>query len=390
MRYERIPCAIIRGGTSKGLFFHDRDLPRDPVERGETILSAFGSPDRYQIDGLGGAATATSKVAILSPSRRPDADVDYTFAQVGIDSPTINYSVNCGNLAAGAAIFAVDEGLVLPEEPWTTVSIHNTNSGFLCLARVETERGRAASTGGFRIDGVPGTGSPIELTFPDVAGAVTGTLLPSGNVVDRIPGAPGRTVEVSLVDAGNLYALVAAADLGLRGDEPPEELGRDDALRDLVRRIFDGCSELVRQRTRTSGVHRVQKLALVSAGGSHGDAPCDLTCRIFSDDGSVHRSFAVTGAISVAFAAVVEGSVVHRLRQEGAGSEIRIGHPQGALPVEVACDLRDGVRRPVAARIWRTARRLMEGFVWARCGRGDRLMDVPRPPAALFSAGEVR
>jgi 2-methylaconitate cis-trans-isomerase PrpF len=388
MSHERIPCVVIRGGTSRGVFFHEHDLPRDASERRSVILSAFGSPDRRQIDGLGGATPETSKLAIISPSKHPKAHVDYTFAQVGIGEPTLNYSLNCGNLAAGAAIFAVDEGLVTPEEPWTTVSILCTNSQTLCRARVEVRDGRAVSEGDFSIDGVPGPGSPIELTFPDVAGAATGKLLPTGKPVDRIRLGPGLPLDVSLIDAGNLYALTAAGNLGLTGDEPAERLGNDPALVDIAKRILVACTERIRSE-HPALTPRVQKLALIRQ--QRGASPCDVVCRILSADGSAHRTFAVTGAIAVGFAAFVEGSVVHRALQGDPRLPLRIGHPLGIIPVAIDCELRDGERRPTAARIWRTARRLMEGFVWVRTARRDHAYSQrPAPRAEVATAEDMR
>jgi 2-methylaconitate cis-trans-isomerase PrpF len=385
MIYERIPCVLIRGGTSRGLFFHEHDLPREASERRSMILSAFGSPDRRQIDGLGGATPETSKLAIIAPSKHTRAQIDYTFAQVGIGEPTLNYSLNCGNLAAGAAIFAIDEGLVRPEEPLTTVSILSTNSQTLCRARVEVRDGRAATAGDFSIDGVPGRGSAIELTFSNVAGAATGKLLPSGQSVDRIRPARGRPFDVSLVDAGNLYALVAAADLGLTGEEPAERLANDPALGELARRIFAACTELVGADL-SAAAPRVQKLAVVSPRLAA--SPCDLACRILSADGTAHRTFAVTGAIAIGFAAFIEGSVVHRALQGDPPSPLRIGHPQGTIPVAIDCEPQAGRRQPGTARIWRTARRLMEGFVWVRRVRRDPAHAQRHAPTAEAAIAE--
>lgn len=180
----RVRCAILRGGTSKGIFLHENDLPRDRVLRDRMILAIFGSPDVRQIDGLGGADPLTSKLAIIGPSSRPDADVDYTFGQVSIKEPLIDYSGNCGNISAAVGPFAIDEGLVRAQEPVTYVRIHNTNTGKIIVAEVPVQNGKAKVTGDYQIDGVPGTGAKIMLDFAGTAGAATGRLLPTGRPID--------------------------------------------------------------------------------------------------------------------------------------------------------------------------------------------------------------
>src|SRR5689334_3979349 len=201
MGSQRIRAAIIRGGTSKGVYVHARDLPSDPLARDRVILSMFGSPDPRQINGLGGADPQTSKIAIIAPSARPDADVDYTAGYVGIDKAVVDYQGNCGNISFGVGPFAVDEGLVPAVEPITRVRIFNTNTRKILEAEVPVRDGRALADGDFVVDGIPGSGARIVVNFVNSAGARTGKLLPTGNVIDEIQLGDGRRVRASLVDA---------------------------------------------------------------------------------------------------------------------------------------------------------------------------------------------
>lgn len=372
MGYYKIPCMIIRGGTSKGVFFHDRDLPPDPKERDRVILAAFGSPDTRQIDGLGGADPLTSKVAIIKASARPGVDIDYTFGQVGINEVSINYSLNCGNISSGAAIFAVDEGLVRIEEPVTTVKIFNTNTNTLISAKVRVEGGRAATIGDFSIDGVPGKGAMIELTFLETAGATTGKLLPTGNAVDEICISHGKRTEVSIIDAGNLYIFVDAREVGLEGTEHPEEIERRKDLFIVLEEIFKVSAQKVNEALGyEKNKVRIDKLALVGRQGAHrredaeqDSPPVDFVSRIVTSNGKVHKAYAVTGAISAGFCAFVKGSVVERILVNNSGKELRIGHPQGVIDIAIECEPVNGQLVPSRAVIRRTARRIMDGYVY--------------------------
>ncbi|MBQ8089822.1 MAG: proline racemase family protein, partial [Pyramidobacter sp.] len=214
---RKIPCSIIRGGTSKGVYFLEKDVPAPGKERDAFLLRLMGSPDKKQIDGLGGAASVTSKVALLAPSQREDADVDYTFAQVSVDKPLVSYKGNCGNISSGVGAFAVEEGMVEAREPWTTVRVYNTNTQKVIVEEVRVVNGQVAYTGDCRIPGVPGTASPVRMKFMAPAGSVSGRLLPTGSAVDRLD-VPGLgAVEVSIVDAANPLVFVKAASVGLTG-----------------------------------------------------------------------------------------------------------------------------------------------------------------------------
>ena len=219
---QKIPCVYMRGGTSKALFFNDEDLPQDEAERDQVILSAFGSPDGRQIDGMGGANTSTSKVAIIKKSDRSDADVDYTFGQVDIFHPVVGKTMNCGNISSAVGPYAIDEGMVEVTEPVTKVRIFNTNTQKVIVEEVPVKDGRFMSEGDFSIDGVPGTASRVILKFVSPQGAASGKLLPTGNVKDIIE-IDGKTYEFSFVDAANPVIFVHPEDFGVTGTEIPSE-----------------------------------------------------------------------------------------------------------------------------------------------------------------------
>ncbi len=233
---EMLRCAIVRGGTSKGVFILKHDLPSDPVKRDKVICAVYGSPDVRQIDGLGGADVLTSKLAIISPSTRKDADVDYTFGQVSMDAEFVDYGGNCGNISSAVGGFAIDEGLVTPKEPVTTVRIHLTNSNNILVAEVPVKNGRAQVEGDFAIDGCPGTGAKITLDWSDTVGCITGKLLPTGNTKDCIT-IDGKGYPVSIVDAANPLVFIHARSLGLKGTESPSQIEADKGLMALIEKI---------------------------------------------------------------------------------------------------------------------------------------------------------
>ena len=374
---KRIPAVLMRGGTSKGLFLHERDLPPDPDDRDRVILAAYGSPDPYrrQTDGVGGALSVTSKVAVISPSLSPDYDVVYRFGQVSIDRPIVDCKGNCGNMSAAVGPFAVDEGLVAAVEPVTRVRIHQQNTNKLIVADVPVRQGKFDPAGDYAIDGVPGTGSRVLLRFVDPAGAVTGRLFPTGHPRDRFD-LPGQgTVEVSCVDAANPFVFVRAEALGLRGTETEEiehsvEIkSRLEAVRCRAAVVL-GITATAEEAARRS--QAVPKVAMVAAPRSYpalngrtiASGDVDLLARMMSM-GTLHRTYAVSGAVATAGAAMIPGTIVNDLLSENARGRdlLRIGHPGGVIEVGAVIEIRGAEPYYREAVLGRTARRLMEGNV---------------------------
>ncbi|MFH1125244.1 MAG: PrpF domain-containing protein, partial [Pseudomonadota bacterium] len=242
---KRLRCVIMRGGTSKGVFFHKNEVSEDPDERKRVILRAFGSPDKRQIDGLGGADILTSKAAIVGPPSREDADVDYVFGQVGITEPEIDFTTICGNLSAAVAPFAVDEGLVRGKEPGTKVRIFCSEVGRYLISVVQVKDSKFLPEGDYKVDGVPGTGSRISLDFKDTAGLITGATLPTGNPKDLLKIAGVGNFEVSIVDVANVAIFIRAGELGLKGTESPTEIDRDRKLVGTIEKIRMAVAEMI-------------------------------------------------------------------------------------------------------------------------------------------------
>ncbi len=381
---KRIPAVLMRGGTSKGLFFHEQHLPTDSRLRDAVILAAFGSPDPYrrQVDGVGGAVSTASKVAIIGRSADPGYDVVYHFGQVAIDRPFIDYRGNCGNISAAVGPFAVDEGLVPVKEPVTTVRIYQNNTGKLIVAEVPVKDGCYNEQGGYAISGVPGSGGKITLRFVDPGGSVSGRLLPTGRPVDTLE-VPGLgAVRVTIIDAANPVVLVPAPEIGLTGIEI-EQIDKSREIRErleAVRSMAAVAVGLVRgPEEARSASPAVPKIACVSAPGSYtatngkiiGAGDMDLNVRSMSM-GFLHPSIAISGAVAVAGAGAIPGTVAFALKgPAGGGKAFRIGHPSGVMEVETEMDLSAGGPRYLAAMVGRTARRLMEGRVLVpeRCWR---------------------
>ena len=351
---RRIPCVLMRGGTSRGPYFLASDLPADPAKRDAVLLAVMGSPHALQVDGIGGSNTLTSKVAIVSRSQHEAADVDYLFAQVSVNEAFVDTKPNCGNMLAGVGPFAIETGLVQAKSPTTLVRIYNVNTETLVEAIVQTPGGEVQYEGETRIDGVSDPAAPIKLTFLDALGAVTGKLLPTGSALDTIQG-----VEATCIDMAMPLVIMAAEAFGKTGKESPQEL---DADRALMQRI-----EAIRlEAGRRMGMGDVSKLvvpkpALVSRPAQGGG----ITSRYFTPH-ACHKAHAVTGALAVATAAVLPGTVASRLVEPKgfSGGVLAIEHPSGRIEVDLVTD-RSGAE-PVVERasFVRTARRIFDGHVY--------------------------
>ncbi|MEU9656213.1 4-oxalomesaconate tautomerase [Streptomyces chartreusis] len=343
---------LMRGGTSKAAYFLAADLPADPVARDGLLLRVMGSPDERQIDGLGGAHPLTSKVAVVSPSADPRADVDYLFLQVAVDGPEVSDRQNCGNILAGVGPFAVERGLVPAGEEETSVRIRMVNSGDLATATFPTPGGRVQYTGDAEISGVPGTAAPVVIEFPPGAGK----LLPTGRVRDSLDG-----TTVTCVDNGMPTVLVAATSLGVTGYETPKDLEEDLTLADRLRELRLAAGHLMGLGDVSDAT--VPKLTLL-ASPRHGGA---ITTRTFIPV-RCHTSIGVLGAASVAAGLRVEGGVGADLaRLPDGGDRIRIEHPTGFLDIESSLAT-DATGLPTAHRtaVVRTARKIFDGTVFPR------------------------
>lgn len=361
---EEVPCLLMRGGTSKGAYFLADDLPADPAARDDLLLRVMGSPDERQIDGLGGAHPLTSKVAVVSASRDPRADVDYLFLQVALDKAKVTDRQNCGNILAGVGPFAVERGLVVAGEERTSVRIRMVNTGDLATATFPTPGGRVDYTGDAEISGVPGTAAPVLIEFPPGAG----TLLPTGNVRDVIDGVP-----VTCVDNGMPTVLIAAASLDVTGYESPRDLEEDAALADRLRTIRLAAGALMGLGDVSDAT--VPKLTLL-APPRHGGA---VTTRTFIPV-RCHTAIGVLGAAGVAAGLRLDGGVGAEIATlDDAGDRVRIEHPTGFLDIESSLDTTlDGLPSARRTAVVRTARKIFDGTVFPRSAGTAPIPPRPR------------
>lgn len=350
----RIPCVLMRGGTSKGPYFLASDLPREPALRDKVLLSVMGSPDARQIDGLGGADPLTSKVAIVAKSSRPGIDVDYLFAQVGVEQADVDVTPNCGNMLAGVGPFAIEQGLVAPAGAVTPVRIYMENSGNIAVANVQTPAGRVEYAGTTRIDGVPGSSAPISIELLDTAGSACGSLLPTGNLVDKIDG-----IDVTCMDNGMPVVLMRAGDLGRTGSESCADLDADTELKARIEAIRLKVGPLMNLGDVTKKV--VPKMCLVSAPANGGA----ISTRCFIPH-VCHSAIGVLGAVTVATACVLPGTVAYDLATlpSGAVKLLSIEHPTGEFTVELETDAASNHHAVKRSALLRTARRLMDGHAY--------------------------
>jgi 2-methylaconitate isomerase len=371
-----IPAVFMRGGTSKAIMFHARDLPSDRTQWDAIFLAALGSPDPHgrQLDGMGGGVSSLSKACIIAPSSRADADVDYTFAQIQLREAHVDYKGNCGNMLSAVGPFVVDEGLVRATGDSAVVRIFNTNTQKLIHARFPLEGGRAAVEGDLAIPGVAGTGAPVKLDFIAPGGATTGTLLPTGRPLDRLDVPGVGALDVSMVDAANACAFVRAGDVGLTGRELPGELEADAAALGRLQAIRIAASQamgIAKSEAEARAIAVVPFICVVSApadastlsGERVTGGEIDFAVRFISN-GQPHRALPLTGALCTGVAARIGGTVVAEALggASGAGA-LRIGMPSGVLTVaaDVACGEGGWVAR--SGSFYRTARRLFDGRV---------------------------
>ncbi|MFQ3234926.1 MAG: 4-oxalomesaconate tautomerase [Paraglaciecola sp.] len=351
---QAIPCSIMRGGTSKGLYFLASALPTNVEQRNQLLLAVMGSPDARQIDGLGGAHPLTSKVAIVSLSQRDDADVDYLFLQVMVDKAQVSDTQNCGNILAGVGPFAIEQGLVSPGSDLTDVRIHMLNTGSNAVARVHTPNGQVNYAGEAKIDGVPGTSAPVTLDFLDIAGSSCGRLFPTGNSQDVI-----ANVAVTCIDNGMPVVLMQASAFGLTGAESPAELEANQSLKERVEEIRLAAGylmELGDVSTKT-----VPKMTLISPALKGGL----LNTRSFIPH-RVHEAIGVLGSVSVATACVLKGTVASDLLAQDFADgtiDIVVEHPTGQFSVAMEISGSGDINTFTVHRaaLLRTARLLMRG-----------------------------
>ena len=344
-----IPTTVMRGGTSKGLYFLCDDLPRDLKQRDRVLLAAMGSPDARQINGMGGAHPLTSKVAIISPSDDDAADIDYLFLQVVVGKVQVSDSQNCGNILAGVGPFAVERGLV---EAQDGVTIRMLNSGGIAVAQINTPSGQVTYAGDASIDGVPGTAAPIMIDFADVAGTNCGALLPTGNVADEVDG-----VEVTAIDNGMPVVMLRARDLGKTGYESPGELEADAELKARVESIRLQAGPMMNLGdVADKTVPKISLIAPAQYGGI-------ISTRTFIPH-RVHQAIGVLGAASVAAGCCIPGSVADGITTIVDGGRLEVEHPSGRFTVDIDIAQERGGFHVTRSALLRTARKLMDGNVY--------------------------
>ncbi len=381
MMKQKINCSIFRGGTSKAIFLREDDLPRDLTSRTQMILSIFGSPDKRQIDGLGGADPLTSKLAII---RKPEtltekpADIIYTFGQVEIDVPDIDWNSLCGNITAAVGLFAVQEQWLTLQEPITRVQVFNTNLKKMLFAEVPVRCGEALTDGNFSIPGVPGTGAPILIDFSNTAGGTTGSLLPTGNPRDEIHVDGFGKICVSLLDIGNAHVFVNAKDVGLKGTESPSEIDSKknlllqlEAIRGAAAKVMGMASS---QNSAKSESPATPILGVISkpadyvaelTGAMINNSETDLVSRLQFMQ-RTHKTHAGTSTACVGVAAQIKGTVVHENCRKNINGNLRIGHPAGVINTESVVESRGKNFLVVRATLGRTARRILDGTVFLK------------------------
>jgi hypothetical protein len=388
MKQLKIPAVFMRGGTSNAVVFNAKDLPADRAQWDEIFLAAIGSPDPYgrQLDGMGGGVSSLSKVCVVGPSSRPDADIDYTFAQVQVKEAKVEYGANCGNMSSAMGPFAVDEGLIKASGQDALVKVHNTNTKKLIWSRFPLDDGLSAVDGDLAIPGVAGTGAPVKLEFREPGGATTGKLLPTGHVSDTLDVPGVGKIRVSMVDAANASVFVRAADLGIKGTELPEEIDANPALLKKLEAIRVAASVamgIAKSPEEAAKRAAVPFVGFISApqdaktltGEAINAGDVDLTARMMSN-GQPHRALPLTCTLCMAVAARLEGSVVHEAARANSNpeAEIRIAMPSGVLTAAASVRKLEGQWHAEQGAFYRTQRRMFEGYVVVRASRVPHLV----------------
>lgn len=357
----RIPCVLMRGGTSKGLIIKDMDLPKDTNLRDEAILKIYGSSKNGQIDGIGGGTSLTSKLGILGISENYDYDIYYTFGQVSIYENNIDFNVTCGNMASAVGLYAVQEGLVTVKEPYTKVRILNTNTNKIMEVEVPVSQNTPITEGDYQIDGVSQNGAKINVSFLDPDGAFTGKLFPSGNLIDTMYTQSGKTFNVSILDTGNIVAFVHASAFNLIGPEGEDVINNEEILNEIEElRIAVGI-KLGIFKTEQSVNPQVDALPKIALVANPENDSVDIIGRYISM-GKLHKAFAVSGSIALAAACKIPNTIPNLLVNEPKNNMVVIGHPSGTIPVEIFIDKNESDYSVVKGSIGRTARRIMEGY----------------------------
>lgn len=373
MYMKKYPCVYMRGGTSKAVFFHEKDLPEDKSLWDDIFLKVMGTPDVKQIDGMGGTVSSTSKIAIIAPSDKPGVDVEYTFRQVDIVIPRVDGSANCGNISSAVGPFAIDEGLVPAVEPITVVRVLNTNTNKIIEEHVRVEDGHAMVHGDEVIQGVPGTGSRIDMYFEDPAGSKTGKLFPTGQKKEVFD-VPGYCpAEVTVLDCSNPMVFIKASDLGIKGSELTE-LNQNKDVMEHIERIRGmaavKCGFVENWEDARTKSTSAPKVSIVSApqdyinmdGNEVKADTMDLCCRAISV-GALHKAYPMTVAVGTGAAARISGTIVNEIVKPAPDQDIiRLGHASGVTEVDVKMD----GEKVIKGGVTRTARRIMDGWVYVR------------------------
>jgi len=376
MTQKAVPAVFMRGGTSKGVFFHGRDLPEDRHRRDDIFCTVIGSPDPYgrQLDGMGGGISSLSKVVVIDPSDRPGIDVDYTFGQVVVDAADVDYGATCGNLSSAVGPFAVDEGLVLADDGEALIRVYNTNTDKVFETRFQVRGGKAEVLGDFIIPGVSGSGARVQLDYLDPGGARTGTLMPTGQINDHTTLLDGQTVNICCVDATTPCVFVDASDLGLNATESPFALESKPDIMTKLEELRCQAGVLMGLGLTTQEIKETSRasprIAIVAApadmvlldGSVLPAEGMDLAVRMVSM-GVPHRAVPLTGGMCLAVAANLQGSLLQYLVRDYSTAIVRLGTPSGVIPIAAAIHT-DGDNITVdRITTYRTARRLMEGNV---------------------------